>query len=127
MGFQLLVKHRATDTAAPCAMRTGRGRVFMSFSASCLSQIGWKAGDKVEVFVGDGADLGTLKLKPGARGYALRPKSPTSTRLKIEFSRWRGLPEKHAALDAELTPRGNGEITVRIPFERELAKPARVA
>lgn len=129
MGFQILAQRPGSRRAEPCLVSiVGQKARYLrlSFSAAGATQLGWGTGKPYEVAIGDGPDLGWVRIKPaGKGGYILRVSSKLGTRLNITLPLPLGWPRHLKQAEPErLTPRSGGELLLKMPFLPPFVEPS---
>lgn len=97
-----------------------------TFSPQLCAGLNWRAGERIEVAVGEQQDHGRVRLRPHADGYVLKKagNGNTSTRLKITLNYWG--PEgttRQAACSARPDTIGH-TLTIELPWAKRLASVA---
>ena len=97
-------------------------RITIFLPAGLCADLGWSAGDKIEVARGRGDDAGRVRLARSPSGFVLRSYA-ASTRLSVNFGAWpeikddtvRAVEVGHQ-LDAEAAASGAAALVVSMPL-----------
>jgi len=123
MTFKALVP-RAQNRADPVCIgrqkRCSHGRttvmIEISFSPKLVQSLHWAVGERYEVSVGEGADLGYIRVRPNHTGYRLKMPGNTSARPRLTMSYWEdagSFPSQPTDCRPDTI---NKTLTIRLPW-----------
>jgi len=123
MGFQVLLPgrgQRGADDQVIVAVDASSVRVVLA--ASLISDVGWRASDRISVALGDGADAGLMRLAragDAATGWKLSPAGGKRQDLRLRLRRsnelWSSLPPKMPAVGAAVRREGEA-LLIQLPW-----------
>jgi hypothetical protein len=131
MPFTPLVPRSLRRTDPVCAAlqkRQSHGRQIiyfeLTFSSKLCADLRWKAGELLEVSVGEGSEAGYVRVRPaqtGHSGYMLKMPGNSSSRPRITLSYWGADETKWAQAPCNFKPdQGARTLTVELPWQKRI-------